>query len=158
MYKRDSRSAIGWIGVIWLAPIVGVLLYVWLGINRLQRRAIRKRKFVAKKIHTTHKSGNPTDELVTAAAPHAPHLISLARLTGEVTDRELLAGNRVQPLVNGDAAYPAMLAAINAAQTSVLLATYIFDYDRAGKQFIEALARAQARGVEVRVLIDDIGA
>lgn len=158
MYKRDSRSAIGWIGVIWLAPIVGVLLYVWLGINRLQRRAIRKRRDVSKKIHPAHKSGNPTDELVTNCVPHARHLISLATLTGEVTDRDLLPGNRIQPLVNGDEAYPAMLAAIDAAKSSVVLATYIFDYDRAGKQFIEALTRAKARGVEVRVLIDDIGA
>lgn len=37
--KRDTRAAIGWVGVIWLAPILGVLLYVWLGINRIERRA-----------------------------------------------------------------------------------------------------------------------
>ena len=35
--KRDTRAAIGWVGVIWLAPILGVLLYVWLGINRIER-------------------------------------------------------------------------------------------------------------------------
>jgi cardiolipin synthase len=29
--KRDTRGAIGWVGVIWLAPLFGLLLYVWLG-------------------------------------------------------------------------------------------------------------------------------
>jgi hypothetical protein len=48
LYKRDTRAAIGWVGLIWLAPIVGALLYVWLGINRIQRRArsLRGERFV----------------------------------------------------------------------------------------------------------------
>src|SRR6476620_737296 len=37
--KRDSRSAIGWVGIIWLAPIIGTLLYFTFGINRIQRKA-----------------------------------------------------------------------------------------------------------------------
>src|SRR5947208_1225133 len=37
--KRDSRAAIGWIGIIWLTPIVGSLLYFSFGINRIQRKA-----------------------------------------------------------------------------------------------------------------------
>ena len=37
--KRDTLAATGWMGVIWLAPFLGVLLYVWLGINRIARRA-----------------------------------------------------------------------------------------------------------------------
>ena len=61
-------------------------------------------------------------------------------------------------LVNGDQAYPAMLAAIDGAERSVGLATYIFDRGQAGDRFVEALGRAVARGVEVRVLIDGVGA
>jgi cardiolipin synthase len=43
--KRDTRAAAGWVGVIWLAPLVGVMLYIWLGINRIERRAARPRGF-----------------------------------------------------------------------------------------------------------------
>jgi cardiolipin synthase len=50
-----------------------------------------------------------------------------------------------------------MLAAINSARTSVWLATYIFETDPVGQQFIAALAAATGRGVEVRVLVDGIG-
>ena len=39
LQKRDTRAAIAWVGLIWLAPVVGTALYVWLGINRIQRRA-----------------------------------------------------------------------------------------------------------------------
>jgi len=38
-WKRDHRSAIGWVGLAWLAPIVGSLAYLTLGINRIERRA-----------------------------------------------------------------------------------------------------------------------
>jgi cardiolipin synthase len=51
-----------------------------------------------------------------------------------------------------------MLDAIRSARTSVALATYIFDMDRAGREFAEALADAAHRGVHVRVLIDGVGA
>ena len=37
--KRDVPAAIGWIGMAWLAPVVGALLYVGFGINRVKRRA-----------------------------------------------------------------------------------------------------------------------
>jgi cardiolipin synthase len=51
-----------------------------------------------------------------------------------------------------------MLDAIKAATRSVSLATYIFDNDRSGRRFVEALGDAVKRGVQVRVLIDDAGA
>src|SRR5690606_5699478 len=75
----------------------------------------------------------------------------------QVAKRPLLKGNRIEPLIDGDQAYPAMIEAIGRAQHSVTLATYIFDADAAGRAFVEALAAASRRGVEVRVLIDAAG-
>jgi cardiolipin synthase len=37
LHKRDTRAATGWIGLIWLSPIVGAALYLLLGINRINR-------------------------------------------------------------------------------------------------------------------------
>jgi cardiolipin synthase len=50
-----------------------------------------------------------------------------------------------------------MIAAIDAARLSIALSSYIFRADAAGMPFIDALIRAAARGVQVRVLIDGIG-
>jgi cardiolipin synthase len=69
----------------------------------------------------------------------------------------LLQGNRVRALHGGEAAYPAMLAAIDGARARILLSTYIFDWDDTGRAFVEALGRAVSRGVDVRVLIDGVG-
>ncbi len=64
----------------------------------------------------------------------------LARVVGRIVAQPLTPGNRVQPLVNGDEAFPAMLAAIDSAKNSISLATYIFDNDASARQFADALA------------------
>ncbi len=60
-------------------------------------------------------------------------------------------------LYTGNEIFPAMLAAISAAQESVQLETYIYRDDKIGRQFLEAMLAAAQRGVRVRVLVDAAG-
>lgn len=158
LFKRDTRAAIGWVGIIWLAPVVGTLLYVWLGINRIERRARSLRLNRPRPELSPGLTQCPGPLLDETLEPDGAHLKPLVTLVGDVTRRPLLEGNRVVPLVNGDQVFPAMIEAIDAAVQSVTLSTYIFGNDRVGKLFLDALQRAAARKVEVRVLIDDVGA
>lgn len=158
LYKRDSRSAIGWVGVIWLTPLIGCLFYYVLGINRIQRHARRLRRRTAARRERSAISDSSAEDLAPPVTPEVPHLSPLIRLVHAITGQPLLPGNRVQPLYDGDQAYPAMLQAIADAKSSVTLSTYIFDNDCVGRLFVDALQQAVARGVEVRVLIDDVGA
>ncbi|MCE2899737.1 MAG: phospholipase D-like domain-containing protein [Gemmatimonas sp.] len=156
--RRDVPAIVGWVGLAWLAPVVGSLLYLLLGINRIQRRSIRKR---GRSLLTL---GRYTGEELTNGALPAPlvaghpGLAGLAALAARVTGRPLTPGNAVVPLPDGDLAYGEMLRAIDGAARSVTLLTYIFDDDRAGQRFVAALQEAQARGVAVRVLVDAVGA
>ncbi len=145
LHKEEPRAAIGWIALVWLSPPLGVVLYVMLGINRVRRRALQIRP-------------PPLLPLALPPDPDVEVLAPLAVAMGKVTGLPLLAGNRVRLLDAGDAAYPEMLAAIEAAERTVTLCTYIFDRDEAGHRFVEALARAVERGVEVRVLVDALWA
>ncbi|MEX2180226.1 MAG: cardiolipin synthase [Gemmatimonadaceae bacterium] len=151
--KRDSRAAIAWVGLIWLVPFVGALLYLLFGLNRIRRHAMeiqRERRRILSGI-TQHDA----PEWVTGSV--RPRLAGIARIGATLSGRPLVGGNSMEALMNGDEAYPAMLAAIDGASRSVSLCTYIFADDRMGKQFVEALARAVQRGVQVRVLLDDVG-
>jgi cardiolipin synthase len=151
LHKRDSRAAALWIGLIWLLPIFGPMLYLVLGVNRIRRRAI------SLGIHKITSRPIPED-LGETEAVEAQHLQQLARVVGHVVGQPLTPGNSVQPLVNGDEAFPAMITAIESATKSVAFMNYIFDNDPSGKQFVDALGRAVKRGVAVRVLIDAAGA
>ncbi len=154
LHKRDVRAALGWVGFIWLAPLIGAAAYLVFGVNRIRRRAH------ALKMPDVH-APLPEDELrppPSTLPAEAAHLDSLVRLADQVVRRPLVAGNSVELHPGGDRAYPAMLAAIDAAHRSVTLCTYIFDPGHAGEAFVSALSRAHQRGVKVRVLIDAIGA
>ena len=158
LYKRDSRAAVAWVGLIWLVPVVGAVLYAVFGVNRVRRRAALKRGG-AEPTGTTLELERPPDaRSETLLPPGLGRLHSLAELVDRVTGRPLLAGNVITPLENGEAAYPAMLAAIDGAERTVALSTYIFDHDAAGRLFADALQRAVQRGVQTLVLIDDVGA
>jgi hypothetical protein len=39
LVKRDTRSTIGWVGLIWLSPVFGAIAYAVLGVNRIRSRA-----------------------------------------------------------------------------------------------------------------------
>ncbi len=134
--KRDPRAAGLWIGLVWLAPVAGLLLYVLIGINRMSRRAVR-RALVSRQSAVLR-------EFIVEGVPSR-------------SDEPLVVGNAITPLRGGDLAYPEMIAAIENASDTILMSTYIFDNDRAGKQFCAAFAAAVKRGVEVRVIIDAVG-
>ena len=146
MRKRDSRSAIGWMGLIWLSPILGVLVYSVFGVNRIRTRAQAMRP-----------RGDNLPMRETLGENVGIDSAGLLRLGDAITRTPAVGGCSVRPLMNGEQAYPAMLAAIESARYSVSLATYIFDYDEVGLRFAAALEAAVQRGVQVRVLIDDIG-
>lgn len=156
--KRDVRSAVGWVGLLWLVPLVGGMLYLLLGINRIRRRAVALRRATPRYAITRASDSLTPAQHKLQQLGHDEHLAHLSTAIGAITSLRLLTGNRVQALVNGDAAYPAMLRAIAEAQSSVALATYIFETGPVGRQFVAALAEARARGVVVRVLIDAVGA
>jgi cardiolipin synthase len=158
LFKRDSRSAVAWVGFIWLVPLVGSLLYFLLGVNRIRRQATLLRgDFKRFRTHPGEQAC-PSTELKRILPAEVEHLEALELLNSRLLHRSLLAGNLIEPLVNGDTAYPAMLQAISEATESIALSTYIFDNDSVGRDFVAALSSAVKRGVEVRVLIDATGA
>lgn len=69
-----------------------------------------------------------------------------------------LGGNRLTLLDSGREYFPALLAALAAAENEILLETYIFADDRIGQAVATALVAAAARGVSVRVIVDGFGA
>ena len=148
MTKRNPSSSVAWIGLAWLSPVIGSVLYALLGINRVRRRA--------RTLHDA--SANPLRRPPPAGGDRDDHLAPLEFAGRRITQRRVESGNTIHLLVNGDAAYPQMLAAIEAATASVVLSSYIFRADLAGEPFIKALIEAKSRGVEVRVLIDGYGA
>ena len=152
--KRDPRSAAYWLIIVFFVPLGGPIFYALFGVNFIRRkgRSYRESLTLANR-HGGLACPLPIDG---DGAWHerdcvlAETFVRLSRLT-------LTTGNELKILRNGDEAMPAMLKAIEEAQTTVTLATYIFEANGIGRDFITALSAASRRGVEVRVMVDDAG-
>lgn len=151
--KDDPKSAVSWVGLIWLSPFLGLFLYYILGINRIRRKAIAI--LGADQVRELESDSLSVLKRNQISFPASTHIAAVGDRLGGFP---LTEGNAVSILVNGDEAYPEMIAAIDAAEKSVMLASYIFDYDEAGLRFLRSLSAAVKRGVAVRVLIDATGA
>lgn len=156
MTKEDVRSAAGWVGVILLSPILGAFVYLIAGVNRIRHRALATRRSARHALWQEFYGPAVPREAV--AECFSDQFIPMKQLGDTVTRFPLTAGNSIQILSDGDAAYGAIATAIAEARHSIILETYIFDRDRVGLKIADLLVAAHERGVSVRVLIDSVGA
>ncbi|NDY95961.1 phospholipase D-like domain-containing protein [Wenzhouxiangella limi] len=154
LYKRDPKAAFGWIAVCILFPLAGPVLYLFFGLNRVRGKA---QGLGLPGFSIGYERGAALPETHPLPSNIPPAYRELARVGQALSRHPLVGGNHVEPLVNGEQAYPAMLAAIDDACHHVLLTTYILDNDRTSRRFVAALQRAVQRGVDVRILIDGFG-
>jgi len=153
--KHNVSAAVSWIGVIVLSPFFGVVLYWLFGINRIRRRAqaeMRGRTDFNERAISAD-LGQPEERF--ADFPESQQ--QLYRTGLSIHDSPYLEGNQISTLMNGTNAFPKMISAIVGAKKSVVLSSYIFEYDIVGKQFVDALGDAHNRGVSVYVSIDGLG-
>ncbi len=99
--------------------------------------------------------GKKLRRLVTA--PYAIGDEAFVRSISHLLGPPLLEGNRVTHLCNGSQTFPAMLAAIEAAERTICFENFIFWTGRVAGQFAEALAARARAGVRVHMLQDAIG-
>lgn len=151
IHRHEPRGSLGWIGLIWLVPVGGALLYVMFGINRIERRARLLRASAEPGTQAALAEASDT------ALPAGEQWRGLRRLMDRINDTPLLTGNRIDVLRNGEECYPPMLESIRSARHSVGLSSFILGNDDWGGRFIDALGEALERGVSVRVLVDGAG-
>jgi len=82
---------------------------------------------------------------------------SFARGLWRIAAADVSSGNAVELLRDGPATFGAMVDLIDHARSTVALECYIIRSDEVGERMAEALLRASARGLSVRVLTDWIG-
>jgi cardiolipin synthase len=157
LYKSNPRSALGWIAVCLTFPFAGAIFYCLFGINRVQTRAKVLDQRSDFHLHVAYERSEDVHVVPPTTLPVPSHLRELTRMSDAVTGRPLTSGNRIEPLYNGEQAYPAMLEAIANARHRLYLTTYLFTSDKVGKRFVDALAEAAQRGVDVKVMIDGVG-
>lgn len=163
---REPTSALLWMFLAWSFPVIGPVLYLVLGIDRVPYKAWLKqtsdRRFRSER-RARGKALLPdaywraVHEQDAVERPDIPFAHINAAMNSLLEDCPLLGENSVRLLLTGDNAFPAMLEAIASAKHHVHLQSFIIRNDRIGRQFMELLAEKARAGVAVKLLYDSFG-
>ncbi|AKF06397.1 cardiolipin synthase [Sandaracinus amylolyticus] len=160
--KKEPAATFAWIFVLLFVPVAGVVLFWYLGRDRIRRPMRRRvaetapmRERIEDRIAGAFPAQEEERERVIGSQPEEQQ--GVMRLAARMGRGEIRAGNDVRVLVGAPATYDAMIEAIAAARDHVHLEYYIFRPDRTGRRVLDALVEAAKRGVRVRLLYDGYG-
>ena len=142
--KRAPANTFAWLLVIVLLPYVGVPLFLLFGGRKLRRLAERKSRLLPQlpegAVSPSIFSNTPVAQTVMASGAAAP-----------------VAGNALEQLVTGEAAFAALEREIRAAKHSIHITTFILGADDTGRRIVKLLTERARTGVKVRLLLDSVG-
>ncbi len=146
---RTPQGAVGWVVFLMAVPFLGVPLYLVLGHHRFRGYRISRleSRRVVEGLHSVATS-HPAD--------CAACSLSLAPFEAIAT-MPAVGGNGADLLIDGEATFAAIFAAIDAAKDYVMVQFYIVRDDALGRALQERLIAAARRNVRVWFLIDAIG-
>ena len=149
---RRPSSSTAWLLAILLIPFVGLPLFLLMGSPYINRRR-----------HQVQIEANETFDDVQAALPNypgpklPPEIESVIHLNRELTGFPTVRGVNHGIHADYDETIRAIARAIDRAENYVYVEIYIQSWDETSDVFYQALARARERGVEVKLLLDQIG-
>lgn len=149
--RLEPTVRLSWILVIELVPLVGIVAYILFGEIRMRGAEVEHRVNARSRLSGLWR---PSPELVRQPPDFAAPLIAANRAT---TGFGAVGGNRATLMGEDDGVIAELVEAIDGAQDHVHLLFYIWLDDPSGRSVAEAAARAAARGVTVRAVIDAFG-
>ena len=144
MHTRTPQGAIGWALGLLLLPYVTLLPYLYLGSTRFRGYLTR------------HPARSPPPPMTTDERAVDPGCARFAAIS-TTQSRPFRSGHRLRLLIDGEAAFDVMLAAMAAAEHCLLVQFFIFHDDHLGRRMQQLLLQRAAAGVRVCVLFDGVG-
>ena len=157
IFSRRSAhgTAIAWLLLVIMIPGVGMLMYLLIGERRLGRLWMRRARQLRPQIEawaaTIRGAGSALPEHL------SPGSASVSRMAQSAVGLPPLGGHRLQLLADSEAIMRAMIADIDAAQSSVHMEFYIWSTGGFVDDLVAALVRAAQRGVACAALMDSLG-
>ena len=149
---REPASRVAWVVIVLTLPLAGVIAYLILGEVRIGRAHLAREK----KVRAELPSIDDGEQAV--SPPNIPDRYThLFQLGYSISGYPPSQGNRLQLAEDSRQAIDWIVADIDSAREHVHLMFYIWLDDNSGREVADAVARAAARGVSCRVLVDALG-
>lgn len=148
---RDPSSRMAWVLVIALAPLIGMIAYLFFGEVRLARRQVQRLREVLARLP------RPDSAMPSAGAPLPEPYAPLFEVGRSISGFPPVGGNQARLFTDSARTIEALVMDIDAAQAHVHVFFYIWLDDHSGRRVAAALARAARRGVTCRAMVDALG-
>lgn len=156
--NRKPGEATAWLMLIFLLPFLGAILFLLLRSPKLSKWRRVQQSAIDERIKYLVAEANQIPEWRKIVDPPIPvHCEPIVRLNVQLSGLPVLAGNTVELFSDYDGAIDCIVKDIDNAQDYVHIEYFMFANDSIGSRVIDALIRAQGRGVLCRVLIDHLG-
>ena len=151
MDNRQPAKTMAWALVIWFVPVVGIVFYLFFGVNTRKERHVSERSMN----QLTKRSMLEFAEQQNLHLPekHKPLIDLFINQNLSLPFKD----NKIEIYSDGYQFFPALLAAIREAKSHIHVDMYIFAEDALGQLVADALIAKAKEGVEVRLIYDDVG-
>ena len=156
--KQEPSAALGWSLAIVFMPVIGPLLFLLFGINRVSRR-LRRKLAHRDSFDAAFSLSEEFYEREKSFCDEYPNNRwgKIGQLLENLDGPPRHHGNDVALYHDGATAFQEMSKAIEQAQHHIHIEFYIFRYDEVGKDLIQKLIEKISQGVEVRLIVDAVG-
>ncbi|MBM3605798.1 MAG: cardiolipin synthase [Alphaproteobacteria bacterium] len=149
--RVEPSVRLAWIMVVEAVPLVGIAAYLLFGEVRMKQAEVQRMADVRDRL-TGLRLASPA-----SAAEVPDEARPVVAANAAVGGMAALTGNRLRLLEESDAAIDRLVDAIDQARDHVHVLFYIWLPDTSGTKIADAICRAEARGVQCRVIVDALG-
>ena len=149
--RKRPTATLAWVWGIIAVPFAGPIAYFMFGADRMQRKRLRK---AARLGMLRHRGSKLVKEKVEELPPSESELV---RVLTNISRIPPSTADSVRLLIDSAQFYPALRDAIINARHHIHVEFFIWREDEYGREFLDLLVDAARRGVQVRLLLDQIG-
>lgn len=149
--NRNASKSLAWILALIFLPVIGLLLYLLFG------QSLRHETLLTKSNRAKLFNSNKLPDVDIESLPFSENNKQLIKMCNRLESSRFYPNNDVRIYVRGKDKFDDLLYDIRQAQKFIHIQYFIFRDDVLGRSIRDALVEAVERGVEVRLLYDDMG-
>ena len=151
MDNRQPAKTMAWALVIWFVPVVGIVFYIFFGVNTRKERLINQRQL--DQLTKRSMLGFFEQQDLHLPEQHKPLIDLFISESFSLPFKD----SHAEFLTDGYQFFPRLLRDIAAARHHIHIDMYIIEDDPLGRLVSDALIAKVRSGVEVRIIYDDVG-
>ncbi len=151
--RKESSTRFVWILVLVFLPVAGFVLYMLFGHSYVRKERFAFSESAVKEIHQYPKTQLDQADSLDLERRY----VQMVRLNLVNDEAPLTDDNSIRVYTGGDAKFRDLQRDIAKAEKYIHLLYFIFRTDELGEAILEQLAEKAAKGVDVKLVYDDMG-